>query len=101
MEYAEALKKVTAAKPKENYMVIQFAYNCKIVLPHKDAISFMSALNNAEILEEPYNDQHRISEFDRTVIEARIMSNAEYTRFKIAALLGVKPEELKTAEFAR
>ena len=100
MDYAEALKKVSAIKPKENYMLIQLAYDVKLILPYKDGVAFMSALNNAEQMKEPYNEQHRITEFDRASITAVVMSNAEYIRFKIAALLGVKPEEVKTAELA-
>lgn len=98
MEYAEALKKVTANKPKENYMVITLSYNSKIVLPYKDGVAFMQTLVNAEQLHEPYQEQHRISELRRDAISTTVMPHAEYVRFKIAALLGVEPEEVKASE---
>lgn len=100
MEYAEAFKKVTATKPKENYMLITLSYDNKIVLPHKDGLAFMAALNTAEKLDEPYNGQHRITELERKAFEVVMLSNAEYIRIKIAALLGVKPDEIKPQELA-
>lgn len=98
MEYAEALKKVTATKPKENFMAIQTAYDRKLILPYKDGVAFMAALNNAEELKDGYGDPQRISEFDRKSITACVMSHEEYIRYKIAALLGVKPEEIKASQ---
>lgn len=98
MTYETALKKVTAEKPKDNFMVIEFGYNQKVLLPYKDGTNFLVSLNNAEQLHEPYNEQHRIKEFDRSSMSVRIMSHAEYVRFKIAALLGVKPEDVKPTE---
>lgn len=95
MEYLEAVKKVQAKKPKENYMVIKLDYNTHIVLPHSAGMSFMNALAHAEILKEPYNEPHRIVEFDRSAITTHLMSADEYERFKIAALLNVTPDEVK------
>lgn len=98
MEYKEALAKATASKTKENYMVMELGYSKKIILPYKDGSALLMCLANAEQLEEPYNEQHRISEFKRDSIAVSVMSHAEYIRFKIAALLGVRPEEVKASE---
>ena len=96
MDYAEALKKVQGAKAKDNYMAFELAYDKKLVLPYKDGIIFLSALNTAEQLHEPYGSgQHRIAEFDRKSINVTILSHDEYIRIKIAALLGISPEEAK------
>lgn len=95
MEYAEALKKVQAKKPKENFMVITLGYDNKLVLPHKDGLAFMASLASVEKLSEPYNEPHRITEFDRSAITTHLMSAEEYERFKIAALLNVTPDEVK------
>lgn len=94
MDYTEALKKVMAVKPKGNFFSIQTSYDVKLILPYKDGMAYMGALENAEQLDEPYNKQHRIKEFDRKSITATIMSYDEYVRYKIAALLGIKPEEV-------
>lgn len=100
MEYKEALEKVQKHVPKQNYMVVSLGYSNKYVLPYKDGIALMTAMVNAEQLHEPYNEQHRISEIERGKVESNVMSHDEYVRFKIAALLGVTPEEVKTAEKA-
>lgn len=98
MEYAEAAKKVKAEKPRDNYMILEFGYDHKIVLPHKDGVQIISALLNAERLRESYGDPKRITEIERDAIKTQTMSYAEYERFKIATLLGITPEEVK--EFA-
>ena len=95
MEYLEALKKVQAKKPKDNYMVITLAYDNKLIFPYKDGLAFLSALTNVERIREPYGEPHRIVEFERDSITTHIMSADEYERFKIAALLNVSPEDVK------
>jgi hypothetical protein len=97
MTYDEALKKVQAIKPKGNLMVLQLSYNNKLVLPYTDGIAFLASLANAEQINEPYNEQHSISEFKRDSISFSVMPHTEYIRFKIAALLGVKPEEVEAS----
>jgi len=94
MNFEEAHKKVTAAKIKENYMVIKMSWGHKIVLPYKDGVTFINSLSNAEALNEPYDGQHTISEIDRNVLETHLLSHAEYVRIKVAALLGIKPADL-------
>lgn len=95
MDYNEALKKLQSTKTKENYMTFELSYDKKIVLPYRDGIAFLGALNTAESLKEPYGgDQHRITEFDRQSIVVKVLSHDEYIRIKIAALLGIKPEEV-------
>ena len=95
MDYKEAVAKVQATKPKENYMMVTLSYSNKIILPYKDGVTLMTALSNAEQLHEPYNDQHHISGIERGAITSVLMSHDEYARFKIAALLGVSPDEVK------
>jgi hypothetical protein len=98
MEYKDALKKVQAVKPKDNYMVIKLGYDNKIVLPYKDAVAFIATLNNAEHFDEQYNKPHRINELDRSKIEATLMSHQEYERYKIAVLLNITADEVKEAQ---
>ena len=68
-EYEQAVKKAVAFKPKENYLVIELYYDNKIILPYKDGITLMAALNNAEHLKETYNEPHRITGLNRDVIK--------------------------------
>lgn len=95
MDYAEALKKVQTKKTKENYLVVELSYRNKIILPYKEGVALMSALNNAENLTESYSEPKIISGLDRDAIKASVMSADEYELIKIAALLKVTVEEAK------
>lgn len=95
MDYKEALKKVQTKKVKENYMVINRSYNSKIVLPHKDGLLFLSSLNNAEQLNDPYNETHSITALQKDAISIRPMSCEEYEMYKIASLLKLSIAEVQ------
>lgn len=100
MDYKEALSKVQATTPKQNYMVVKLGYSNNPVLPYKDGVKFLDAMANAEQIYEPYSEQHRIAEVERGSISTNVMAHDEYIRFKVAALLGVTPDEVKTSEKA-
>ena len=95
MNYEQALKKVQAKKTKENYFVFTLAYDSKLVLPHKDGIILLTALQNAEFLHDPYNGKQSIAELPRDKIQVNQMSQEEYEQFKIAALLDITVAEVK------
>lgn len=98
MDYKEALKQVQATKKaKENFLVFNFGYNMKVVLPHKEGMVLLSAFSNAEVLEEAYKQPPRIGEMERDKLSISTLSAEEYDRYKIAALLGITPEEVKAA----
>ena len=98
MDYQEALKEVQSKVPKQNYLVMSFGYGNKYVLPYKDGMALMASMVNAEQLHEPYGEQHRITGVERGAVETHVMSHDAYTRIKIAALLGITPDEVKAAE---
>lgn len=100
MEYSEAAKKVQAAKPKENFMVIEIesGYGNKLVLPHKDGLALIAALVHAEKLVDRYDEPKRIGEFDRDLIQTKLMHHKEYERFKVAALLNISPDQVLEME---
>ena len=102
MDYAEAVKKVRAEKPKDNFMVIKFDqdYSSGIVLPHKDGVALLSTLANAEKLVDRYSEPKRIGEINRDHVTTMSMSHQEYERFKIAALLDITPDEVKEIQEA-
>lgn len=95
MDYNTAVKKIQVKKVKENFLLITFAYDLKLVLPHKDGIAFINAMANAEQLHDPYQKQHGIFELDRSKITINQMSHEEYERYKIANLLNISVEEVK------
>ncbi len=98
MDYKEAKKTVQATKSKDNYLVFTLSYDNKIVLPYKDGIAFLNAMNSAEQLIEPYNEKHRITSVSREQVRVTPMSSEEYEQFKIATLLDITIAEVK--EFA-
>jgi hypothetical protein len=98
MEYKEAIKKVQTKKTKENFLVVEVAYNVKFVLPYKEGMVLMASMAVAEELDEPYNKQHRIKEIDRNNFKTYVMSNDEYERIKVAAMLGVTPAQVLEAQ---
>ena len=95
MDIAEAVKKVRAEKMKDNLMILEFGYDHKIILPHKDGSTILTALLNAERLKESYGTPTRITEIERDRIKVQTMSYSEYERIKIAALLHLSPDEVK------
>lgn len=97
MDYAAALKKVQAHKQRENYMMISLSYDKKLILPFKEGLAFMAALNLAEQFDDPYGKAHRIVPLDRSAITTTILSGVEYEQYKIAALMGVSIELVKEA----
>lgn len=98
MTYDEAAKKVRAEKPQENFVIMEFRYDAKFVLPHKAGVALLEAMANAELLKDGYCEPRRIVELDRDSFSNRTMSRKEYDRFKIAALLNITPDEVREAE---
>ena len=95
MEYADAVKRVKAEKPKENYVLIEFGYDCKILVPHKDGLDILAGLVNAEKYSDHYQKPTRITEFSKDLIKTTFMSSSEYQRHKIAAMLNITADEVK------
>lgn len=97
-EYQKALKTVQTKKAKDSYMVIEFGYSNKVILPHKEGIILLTSLNTAEHFEEAYSGVSRIEPFDREKLKASIMSAEEYQQYKIAMLLNVPVQEIRDYE---
>lgn len=95
MDYNEAVKKLKTQKVKENYLCIKTDYSTKIILPYKEGLAFMSALENAEQFTEKYQEPHRIVPFNKETLTVTLMSGEEYEQYKIAALLNVDIEDVR------
>lgn len=99
MDYQEAFKKISASKKvTENYLVIQLNYSNKLILPHKDGLAFLASMQQAERLEEEYSKNARITYMGRDTFQVSTMSHDVYVHIKVAALLGITPEEAKEAK---
>ena len=96
MDYTAALKKVTGPKKTStNFMVLEFAYNNKIVLPHEDGVTILAALAQAEVLKNGYGEKPQIVGATRDVFTATSMGQDEYRSYKIAMLLNCTLDEVK------
>lgn len=100
-EYLAAWKKVTSTKPDEGYLVFQFGYESKIILPHKEGVALIDCLRAAEHLEDPYGKTPEIKVLDRNKITMYRMAAEEYNNIKIAAILKLTYAEVVEAANAR
>lgn len=77
----------------KNYLAIELSYNNSMILPYKDGIALMAALENAERVTMPsYNQPHIKFNAERFEIKTEIVSQAFYREQKMAHLLGVTDE---------
>lgn len=96
--YQEAVKKMQANKPKENYLICNISWDIKMVLPYKVGMVLMEALGQAERLVEEYSKPPSIQPFDRDRIGISILSAKEYEQIRIAQLLKVPLDTVKEYE---
>ena len=97
LSYEEAKKLVQAEKPKENYMILPFGYDTKLIVPYKDGVAIISALANAELYARSYSSPTKILPIEVGTFSPTLLSKDEYQRIKMAMLLQVHPDELKKA----
>lgn len=97
-KYKAAAKKVSAAKPPENFMVVQLSYDTRLVLSHKAGLALITALENAELFKESYSEKCKIIPIERDAISTRFMSLQEYQQIKIANILNVSLEDVKNIQ---
>jgi hypothetical protein len=78
----------------KNYLSIEVAYNFSIILPYKEGIAFLAALENVERVSMPHYGQSRIKfNIERFEIKTEIVSQAFYREQKMNHLLGVTDEQ--------
>jgi len=77
----------------KNYLAIELAYNVSLILPYKEGIAVLAALENAERVNIPSYGQAQIKfNTERFEIKTEIISQAFYREQKMAHLLGVTDE---------
>ena len=96
MEYQEALKKIQASKKevKTPYLMVSFGYDRNYVFPFKEGLAFVSALENAEQVNEAYNKPSSIGELTSS-IQVTPFSQAEYMAYKISNLLQISLQDAR------
>lgn len=90
----KAIKAIRAEKKTESYVRIDKDYNTFLVLPYKQGIAFMQALEGAEIFERYYSGSLRTKPIS-DMFTMRPMSRQEYEDYKVAELLGISYNEVK------
>jgi len=94
MDIKEA-RKLATQKPEANYMTIQIDYSKYLVLPFKEAIKVMEALENAEIL---YDNKIRPISKDDDFFQATPIAAKHYQNHKMAQLLDVSYYDIAKLE---
>ena len=97
MEYEQALKLVEENKPVGSYLSINFGYSLSIILPYKDGLALLDKLSNAEKIED-YSSGTPIRPLTKDDVRVTIISQTDYRKRKMAALLNVTLEALEQIE---
>lgn len=94
MTYEAALKKVREVKkPVDNFMILEFGYDSKYVLPHSQGVALLAALTNVEMLTDSYAEAPKIIPISRDKLKATPLSREEYEFTKISALLNLSKQQ--------
>ncbi len=91
----EEAKKLASASIKSNYMLIEFSYNCKTIVPIADGIKILAAFTHAESYEAGYSKPSRIFPFKEDELKISLMPHADYILIKMANLLEISVDDLK------
>lgn len=94
MKYSEARDQAEKAEVPAGFMRIDLTYNTFLVLPHSEAVIFMSLLNKAEYLEERYGAPPVIRPVGKDDLKFSLMSAAERRMAHMAQLLNVPVSDL-------
>jgi len=93
-DYQAALKKIPK-DPKESYLLISFRYSVNFVLPYKQGIAFMEALEGAMVYESSYSSPPKYQPINEEVT-INTMSVENINDIKVAKLLNISQDTAKT-----
>lgn len=98
MRYRTVSHHVRTQATQENYLIFEISYDKKLILPFKDGMAFINALQVAEELNDEYNKPPRITSLEKGKIRISTLSRKDYENIKISALLNVSLEEVVRLE---
>lgn len=93
MTFEEAQKKVQTLKRQPTWLKITFAYRT-LVLPYKDGMALISALEQAEELENEWS-KPAMQSMSSSSVTINPLSHEDYCNYKMAALMNLTFEEMK------
>lgn len=92
--YKAALKKVAAKPKEEQYMLLEFHYTRRVILPMKNALAIIAALEGANLIED---EDYGVPTFIPITKEFsfRLIPEKELNQIKVAVMLQVPMSEIK------
>lgn len=99
MNYEEALELVKKEVHVDGYMWIKMGSYFNVVVPHKHGLTIIDNLKYGQKFEHTYDPQY-LQEITKDDIEIHFISIKQYQRHKLAELLQVSVEDVKTSEKA-
>ena len=87
-------KQIVNTKPKDNKLLIELAWNKKLVLPYDDGLTILKALKNAELMVDEYGKDPQIVPVAKDDFRSSTLAHQYYEDIKVAALLHVTLQEL-------
>lgn len=78
-----------------SYMTISAGYYFNVILPYKDGVAFMAALEKAESINQYHGKDLKFAD-DRQDVTTNIVFQKDYREAKMLKLLGVQDEEVSS-----
>ena len=81
----------------DNYIKIEFDYNCSYIFPYDDGITILNMFKNAEEYNTENYENHTIIPLKNTPTTT-VIANQQYKNMKMAALLNITVKELELSQ---
>lgn len=92
-DYLKAAKAATKVK-KESYFLVQFTYDNGFVLPYKQGIQLIEAMEGSYLFRDRYDKPPTFKPIEDE-FTIRVMSEDEITSIKVAQILNISLNEAK------
>jgi len=91
----KALKAVRSSKKPESYVRIQMDYGNYLVLPYKQGIAFLQAVEGAVVVKNRYGEAPSCRALDADTFQMAHLSQEDYETIRMAELLNVSLNDMK------
>lgn len=95
MTYKEALKQTSAKSQGGNFLVFSFGWHSTFVLPYKEGMAFLAAMDLAEVYEDQHSGRPKIQPLSGNELRVEYLSQEQYRQIKMAQLMNVELDQLK------
>lgn len=94
MTYEEARKNVQTLKRLPTWIRVDISYSLKLILPYKEGMALLAALEQAEELENEYS-KPAIKPVSYDSFTVKPISHEDYCLYKMASLMDLTFDEMK------